>query len=60
MNTVIIKKTSESLAETKKHDFVDKISHVWEYEGWGEKEVELVTVTSALGLIQVKSSEAFL
>lgn len=49
MNRIIIKKTSESLAETKEHDFLAKISCVKGMKGAGEKEVELVTVMSALG-----------
>lgn len=33
MSGIIIKKTSESLAATKEHDFLAKISCVWGYEG---------------------------
>lgn len=53
--------TSESIAENKEHAFLAQISHVWGDEAVVvEKGLELVMVMLALGLIQMKSSEAFL
>lgn len=58
MNGIIIKKTSESLAETKEHDFLAKISHVWGYE-WGRGERSRIShgnVSFGLNLSEIQWS----